>query len=203
MTYEDQLLRSVNLRLFRFGVAACVVIVALAGGLIYLATRPPVPPYVVALDHGHIVGYATVFEGTQELAPEVIQDQLRRFIYDVRSIANNTEFEQRNVHAAYAMARGQAVRVIEDYYSRNPDKDPMKLAKNGDWRDINIIRCMREPAPDTWRVEWTETDHPHMGDVTTTNWEAIMRVAIRPPDLSNQLNPIGIYVLTLDFQAAS
>src|SRR6266849_4834777 len=106
MTYEDQLLRSVNLRLFRFGVAACVVIVALA--------------------HGHIVGYATVFEGTQELPPEVIQDQLRRFIYDVRSIANNTEFEQRNVHAAYAMARGQAVRVIEDYYRRNPDKDPMK-----------------------------------------------------------------------------
>lgn len=201
--YEDQLLRTVNLRLFRIGLAGCAAIVALAGALVYLATRPKVPPYVIALDHGHIVGYASVFEGTQDLAPEVIDDQLRRFIYDVRSIPNNPALEQRNVHAAYAIARGQAYRVIDDYYTRNPDKDPVKLASKGVWRDIKIIRCMREPAPDTWRVEWIETDHPQLGDVTTAGWEAVMRVAVRQPDLSNQLNPLGVYVLTLDFQAAS
>lgn len=201
--YEDQLLRTVNLRLFRIGLAGCAVILALAGALVYLATRPKVPPYVVALDHGHIIGYASVFEGTQDLAPEVIDDQLRRFIYDVRAIPNNPALEQRNVHAAYAIARGEASRVVDDYYTRNPDKDPVKLAAKGVWRDIKIVRCMREPAPDTWRVEWIETDHPQLGDVTTAGWEAVMRIAVRQPDLGNQLNPLGIYVLTLDFQAAS
>jgi type IV secretory pathway TrbF-like protein len=203
MIHEDEFLRTVVRWAYRIGACAVLVIVALAGALVYLATRPKVPPYVVALDHGHIVGYASVFEGTQDLAPEVIDDQLRRFIYYVRAIPNNPALEQRNVHAAYAVARGQASRVVDDYYTRNPDKDPVKLAAKGVWRDIKIVRVMREPAPDTWRVEWVETDHPQLGDVTTAGWEAVMRIAVRPPDLSNQYNPLGIYVLTLDFQAAS
>jgi type IV secretory pathway TrbF-like protein len=89
--HEDEFLRTVVRWAYRIGACAMLVIVALASALVYLATRPKVPPYVVALDNGHIVGYAHVFEGTQDIAPEVIDDQLRRFIYDVRSIANNPE----------------------------------------------------------------------------------------------------------------
>jgi type IV secretory pathway TrbF-like protein len=81
-----------------------------------------------------------------------------------------------------------------------PDHDPIKLGQRGDWRDVKIVRCLREPAPDTYRLEWTETYHGHSGEIRTSNWEAVMQIAIGPPDATNDLNPIGLYVVNIDLQ---
>jgi type IV secretory pathway TrbF-like protein len=200
--FEDELLRSINLRLFRLGIAGCAAIIILAIAVAVLALKPRVPPYVVALDHGRIVGYAHAFAGSEDLAPMVIEHQLKEFIYAARLVTSNREFEQRNIHTVYAIARGQASKALDAYYQANPDNDPVKLGAKGDWRDVNIVRCLREPAPDTYRVEWTEILHPRMGDVVTSNWEATMKVVVGPPDSSNDLNPIGLYVVNLDLQEA-
>lgn len=201
--YEDQLIQSVVWWLPRLGIAACATILVLTAALAVLAFRPRVPPYVIALDHGRIVGYAAVFAGTGELGNQVIENQLREFIYDSRVITANRDFEQRNIHTAYAIARAQASRALDAYYQASPDNDPIQRGYKGDWRDIRIVRCLREPAPDTWRVEWQETTHPHMGSPITANWEATMRVFVGPPDSSNELNPLGVYIISLDMQAES
>jgi type IV secretory pathway TrbF-like protein len=200
--FEDELLRTINLRLFRLGIVGGAAIIILAIAVTVLALKPRVPPYVVAIDNGRIVGYAQPFAASEELAPMVIEHQLKEFIYDARVVTGNREFEQRNIHTVYAIARGQASRVLDAYYQASPDNDPVKLGARGDWRVVNIVRCLREPAPDTYRVEWTETFHPRMGDAVTSNWAATTKVVIGPPDSSNDLNPIGFYVINLDLQEA-
>jgi type IV secretory pathway TrbF-like protein len=202
--YEDQFLRVVVRWLFWLGIGAVGAIVTLTGALIALALRPPVPPYVVALDNGRIVGYAHVFAGNQDIAPEVIEDQVKQFIYDARMISNNRAFEEHSLHVAYAMARGQAERALEDYYTRQAGHDPIALGHEGNWRDVKIIRCLHEPeASDTYRVEWQETFHPQTGDPTTSNWEATLKVVVAKPQPDNELNPIGVYITNLDMKAAA
>jgi type IV secretory pathway TrbF-like protein len=197
---EDELLRVSILRFFRLGIAACATIIFLAGALVVLALRPRVPPYVIALDNGRIVGYAHAFTGTDKLAPMVIEQQLRQFIYDARVVSSNDQFEQRNIRTVYAIARGQASRALDAYYGASPDNDPLKLGRMGDWRDVKILDCVREPEPNTYRVEWTETLHSQTEEATTSSWAAIMKIVISSPDASNDLNPTGLYVIDLDLQ---
>jgi type IV secretory pathway TrbF-like protein len=200
--FEDDLIRTINRRLFRLGIAACAGIVALAIALTMLALKPRVPPYIVAIDHGRIVGYAQPFAGSDAVAPMVIEQQLKQFIYNARVVTGNHELEQHNIHVVYAIARGQASRALDAYYQASPDHDPVQLGYKGDWRDVHIIRCLREPEPDTYRIEWTETLHPKEGEAVTSNWEATLQVIIAPPDTSNDLNPIGLYVIALNMEEA-
>jgi type IV secretory pathway TrbF-like protein len=198
--YEDEIVRSLVVWFPRLGIAALILLIASIAANLYLVLKPRVPPYVVAINNGRIVGYAQPFAGDDALAPMVIEDRLKTFIYDARVVTANTELEQRNIHVVYAMARGQASKFLDSYYQASPTNDPIKLGLKGDWRDVQIVRCMRDPEPDTYRVEWTETLHQKTGGPITTQWEATMKVVLALPDSSNDLNPIGLYVTTLDMQ---
>jgi type IV secretory pathway TrbF-like protein len=199
---ENERLRVLTVWLFRFGIAACAAIIVLAAALTILALRPRVPPYVIELNNGRIEGYAHPFPGAHELGPMLIEQQLRQFIYDARVVSANGEFVRRNMRTVYAIARGQASRVLNAYYAASPNNDPVQLGRKGDWREVNIFRCLREPQPNTYRVEWSETLHPQTGDASTSSWEATMQIAIGPPDTGNELNPTGLYVVNLDLQEA-
>ncbi|HLW69436.1 MAG TPA: hypothetical protein VKS22_02320 [Candidatus Binataceae bacterium] len=104
MRFEDRLLRTINRRLFYLGVTASAVIIGLTIAVTILALKR-VPPYVVALDQGRIVGYAHLFTANDELAPMVIENQLRQFIYDARVVSGNDAMQDHNIHAVYAIAR--------------------------------------------------------------------------------------------------
>jgi type IV secretory pathway TrbF-like protein len=199
---ENERLRALTVRLFRLGIAACAAIIVLAAALTILALRPRVPPYMIAVDNGRIVGYAYPIAGARELAPMAIEQQLRQFIYDARVVSANGEFERRNMRTVYAIARGQASRVLNAYYAASPDNDPVQLGRKGDWREVNIFRCLRGRRPNTYLIEWSETLHPQTGDASTSSWEATMQIAIGPPDTSNELNPTGLHVVNLDLQEA-
>jgi type IV secretory pathway TrbF-like protein len=199
MRFEDRLLRTINRRLFYLALIAAAVIVGLTIAVTILALKR-VPPYVVALDQGRIVGYAHIFTAGDDLAPMVIENQLRQFIYDARVVSGNEAMEDHNIRAVYAIARGQAYKFLDSYYRAAADNDPIRLGQRGDWRDVKIIRCMKEPEPETYRIEWTETYHPHNGAVSTSNMAAIVQTAIGPPDATDELNPIGLYVVNIDLQ---
>src|SRR5207248_2156603 len=105
--YEDEIVRSLVVWFPRLGIAALILLIASIAANLYLVLKPRVPPYVVAINNGRIVGYAQPFAGDDDLAPMVIEDRLKTFIYDARVVTANTELEQRNIHVVYAMARGQ------------------------------------------------------------------------------------------------
>ncbi len=122
--FEDRLLRTINRRLCYFGLTASAVIIGLTIAVTILALKR-VPPYVVALDQGRIVGYAHIFTANDELAPMVIENQLRQFIYDARTVTGNDAMQDHNIHAVYAIARGQAYQYLDAYYHAAPANDPI------------------------------------------------------------------------------
>jgi type IV secretory pathway TrbF-like protein len=200
--YQDVFLRQTLRALFWLGISACAVIGALTAALVVLALRPKLPPYIVAVDHGKIVGYTQEFKGDNQLGEAIIIDKVREFIYAARAVTPNYEFELRNIDIAYAMARGQATHWLDAHLHGPADVDPMKLAHKGDWRDVDITRVLKESTEGSYRVEWTETDHPHWGEPTTSSWEATLRVLTGSPDTRTDLNPIGLYVIALDVEEA-
>ena len=201
--YQDEFLRQTLRAVFWLGISACVAIGALVAALVVLALRPKLPPYIVAVDHGKIVGYTQTFKGDSELGQEIIIDKIKEFIYDARVVTPNQEFELRNIDTAYAMARGQTTHWLDAHLHGGPDVDPMSLAHKGDWRSVDITRVLREPTEGSYRVEWTENYHPHWGDPVTSSWEATLRVITGPPDTRTDLNPIGLFVIALDIQEAT
>ena len=141
--YQDEFLRQTLRALFWLGISACVAIGALVVALVVLALRPKLPPYIVAVDHGKIVGYTQTFKGDSELGQEIIIDKIKEFIYDARVVTPNQEFELRNIDTAYAMARGQTTHWLDAHLHGGPDVDPMSLAHKGDWRSVDIARAQR------------------------------------------------------------
>ncbi|MBV8458038.1 MAG: type IV secretion system protein [Acetobacteraceae bacterium] len=201
--YQDEFLRTALRRLLWLGISACGAIIALTTALLVLALRPSVPPYVVAVDHGKIVGYTQVFKGDSTLGEEIIEDKIREFIYDARVVSANREFEERNIDVVYAMSRGQAYHWLDDYYKASPDNDPIKLCHKGVWRDVNITRVLREETEGSYRVEWLEILHPSMGEPVVSSWEATLRVVTGPPSTRSDLNPLGIFIIAIDMQQAN
>ena len=125
---------------------------------------------------------------------------LLHFIEDARSVSNNIDLERDRVDSVYAVARGQALKAYEDYYKNDNTHNPMKQALAGHWTEVDITRCLQQPERDTYLIEWSETTHEAQGQrVTTTNWQAIVKVAATAPDPNNALNPLGEYVINLDW----
>jgi type IV secretory pathway TrbF-like protein len=200
--YQDEFLRRVLRILLWLGISACGVIATLTAALLVLALRAKLPPYVVAVDHGKIVGYTQVFKGDSELGQAIIIDKIKEFIYDARVVTANREFELRNIDTVYAMSRGQATKWLEAYYRASADNDPINLAHKGDWRSVEITRVLKEPTEGTYRAEWQETLHPYVGQPVTSYWEATLLVITGPPDARTDLNPIPIFVVAIDAQEA-
>lgn len=171
--------------------------------LMKLALAPKPAPDVIAVDHGKILGYAQVFKGDSQLGEEMIEDKLRTFIYAARLITPNTELELRNTDTAYAMARGQVTKWLDTTLHSSPDVDPIALAHKGDWRDVNITRVLRDPkAEGDYRIQWIETLHPHMGEPMTSYWEATLGTVTGPTSMRTELNPIALFVISIDAQPA-
>jgi type IV secretory pathway TrbF-like protein len=202
LIYQDEFQTTVLRRLLWLGISGGAAIVALTVGLLVLALRPKVPPYIIAVDHGKIVGYAQVFSGNTALDEAITEDKIREFVYDTRVISNNHEFELRNIDTVYSMARGQATKWLNANFRASPATDPVAMSHKGDWRTVDITRVLKEPTEGNYRVEWTETLYSHFGEPVSSSWEATLRVIIGPPDTRTDLNPIGLYVVALDIEEA-
>src|SRR5260370_38223555 len=107
MRFEDRLLRTITRRLFCLAFTASAVIIGLPIAVTILALKR-VPPYEVALDQGRIVGYAHIFTANDELAPMVIDNQLREFIYEARDVSATEAMHQHNIRAVYATTHAHA-----------------------------------------------------------------------------------------------
>jgi len=89
---------------------------------------------------------------------------------------------------------------MDDYFKSDDVHNPMKQALAGHWTEVDITRCLQQPERDTYLIEWSETTHTAQGQqVVTTNWQALIKVAATTPDPNNALNPLGEYVINLDW----
>lgn len=202
--FDDQALRAITARQAQLLLGAGVLIVVLVLTLITIALRPRIPAYVVALDGktGEVLGIAHPVAGPNTLPESVTRYMLQHFIEDAKTVTDNLDLERTRLDSVYAFARGQALKAIDDYYHSDDSHNPMKQALAGRWVEVNFTRCLAQPQPDTYLMEWSESAHTARGpQVITTNWKALVKVATSAPDPSNPLNPIGEYVINLDMSA--
>jgi len=203
--FDDEALRPINARQAQLLLGAGVIIFVLILTLGVLAFKPRVPAYVVAINatNGEVLGIAHPIAGADSLPSAVQRYMIDHFIEDARGVTNNIDLERDRLNRVYAFARGQALKAVDDYYRAASTNNPMKQALNSQWTEVTITRCLQQPQPDTYLVEWTETAHTAHGEqVVTANWQALIKVAATAPDPNNPLNPLGEYVINLDWSPA-
>jgi type IV secretory pathway TrbF-like protein len=198
--FEDQRLQEDNHRLWallRINAATSAVLLI---AVLVLIFRPRTLPYVVTVnEHGEPIAAAQPVLGTQVLNDVVIKWAISEFIRNAKTITSNIDEQKNLLRQAYAFASGQAAKALTDYY-HDGEHDPFTIAQKN-WVEVRIIRTpLKLPAPDTYQVDWVETEHPYNSDVTTvTNWRATLKVETGAPDSSDGRNPIGLYVTSLDW----
>jgi type IV secretory pathway TrbF-like protein len=200
--FDDEALRAINARQAQLLLGSGVVILMLVLALTAIALRPRIPAYVVALDGktGAVLGVAHPVAGPNTLPASVTRYMLQHFIQDAKGVSDNLDLERTRLDSVYAFARGQAYKAIDDFYHSDDSHNPMKQALAGRWVEVNITRCLAQPQPDTYLIEWSESAHTaHGQQVLMTNWQALVKVATTAPDPTNVLNPLGEYVINLDW----
>jgi type IV secretory pathway TrbF-like protein len=200
--FEDEALRAINARQAKLLIGASAIIIILILALAIIAIKPRVPAYVVALDtkSGAVLGVAHPVAGPDTIPSAVTRYMLMHFIEGARSVSNNIDLERDRLNSVYALARGQALKAMDDYFKSDDAHNPMKQALTGHWTEVDITRCLQQPERDTYLIEWSETTHTAQGQqVVNTNWQALIKVAAATPDPNNALNPLGEYVINLDW----
>ena len=205
LTFDDDAIRMINARQAQLLIAAGAIILALLVLLAVLALRPRIPAYVVALDtkSGAVLGIAHTVAGADTLPSAVARYVVVRFIEDARTVSDNLDLERDHLNAVYATARGQALKAVDDYYKTEETHNPMKQALASHWTEVSITRCLKQPEPNSFLVEWSEESHAaHSQLIGTAKWQALVKVAVTDPDPDNALNPTGIYLVNLDWSPA-
>jgi type IV secretion system protein VirB5 len=198
--FEDQVIRSENIRLTRMLIAAGAIIVLLAFAVAVLIFRPRQPPYVVMVDEkGEPLAIAHPVIGTQSLDTPVVEWALADFIHNARTVTGNLDEQKHYLDRVYAFVAGQAAKTITDYY-RPDEQNPLQLGAKG-WTEVRVLRCLKEPAANTYQVDWEETAHENAGSsIKTTRWRADLGVTTATPKREDaDLNPIGLYITTLSW----
>src|SRR5260370_32279404 len=94
------------------------------------------------------------------------------------------------IRLAYALARGQAGQVLNDWYREH---DPFEGARHG---SVQIqIDSVLKLSPDSYEVRWTETPRDDQGLVEKpTQWRGVLKVETLSPDPEKILSkPLGVY----------
>jgi type IV secretion system protein VirB5 len=179
--------------------AALAADLILASGIVWLAERRVVVPYVVAVDK---LGYALAAGAAKRedealAADKVVRYHLAAFIRGARSVIADPVALKRTLDQVYAYARGPAVSVLDGYYrASNPFEQAKKTTVSVDVQSLLLL------SERTWQVRWTEMSRSLDGSLAgRTAWEAVLTVETIPPasDEAMLANPTGLYVVGLSW----
>jgi type IV secretory pathway TrbF-like protein len=195
--YDDHAHAAVNARQTRIIQGGGILMAILILSLVYVALRPraAVPYYVAIFDpNGNHLATAHPVTASSALMDWITRKTIENFIQDSRGLTDNVALERDTLTKVYATARGQALKALDDWCQHRGEggTDAIHEALDGKWTEIDIIRCLKQPEPDTWLIEWRESNHSvHSPVVTTTNWQASVRTAATSD---------GIYIINLDWE---
>lgn len=185
-------------------------------GLVALATTARITPYVVEVDK---LGRAQAFGPATRLAPadqRIVQSQIATWIRDIRAVLADPIAQADLVRRAYAFVDQNTAGFLQSYFT-DPARDPRVIARDLT-RVVEVTSILPMPgaansgvrnaaaAPTTWKVSWTETDHPRGGGApTVAAWEAYVTTHQVPPTSPDrvEVNPLGLYVSSVSWTQVS
>ena len=190
--YGDLITRARNWR-FMAVLCACSSVVSIAG-VVYLAARTKLVPFVVAIDSlGRSIASGRAEEAT------AADDRLRRamilsWVEDLRMVSTDALAQRKAIDRVYAhIASGaQAQTFVSDYYRGDP---PQKRAQS---ETVTVeVKSVLPSSERTLEVEWIETTRDLYGSVKVQErWKGAFTLAVTPPSEERvaRVNPLGLYV---------
>ena len=191
--YGDFVTRARNWR--TLAILSGLVALVSTCGMLWLASRSHVIPFVVAIDNlGRPVASATAEQAS------AADDRLKRasvlnWIENLRTVTSDSIAQRKMIDHVYTqIANGShAQAFISDYYRGNP---PQTRAET-ETAAVEVSSVL--PISDrTYEVDWAETTRDLYGNVKATDrWKGSFTIALDPPkdERLARINPLGIYVI--------
>ena len=195
--YGSLISRANNWR--RAAFVALLIALLETGGLIALAMKTKVVPYVVAIDNvGRMVASGPADQTT------AADDKLKRaalfhWVSDLRMVTIDGVAQRKAIDRVYTMiASGSPAQVeVGDFYRLAP---PHERAQT---RSVDVdVKAAFATSEKTYQVEWTETIRGLSGQVENEErWKGAFTIAVNPPSDERliRLNPLGIYVTNVSW----
>lgn len=195
--YGSLITRAKNWRMAAF--LALGIATLETGGLIALALKAKVVPYVVALDNvGRVVSSGPADQAS------VADDKLKRaalyhWVSDLRMVTIDGVAQRRSIDRVYAMiASGSPAQVeIGEFYRKEPPFDRAQT------KTVDVeVKAAFATSERSYQVEWMETARSLSGQVQTEErWKGSFTIAVNPPTDERliRVNPLGIYVTNVSW----
>jgi type IV secretion system protein TrbF len=195
--YGSLIARANNWR--RAAFIALTIAMLQTGGLIALAMKTKVVPFVVAIDN---LG-RTVASGPADQATAA-DDKLKRaalfhWVSDLRTVTIDGVAQRKAIDRVYTMiASGSPAQVeVGDFYRLAP---PHERAQT---RTVDVeVKAAFATSEKTYQLEWTETVRGLAGQMESEErWKGSFTIAVNPPNDERliRLNPLGIYVTNVSW----
>ena len=172
---------------------------AFGGMMIWLSSQNKVVPYVVQVDkQGYSVAIKSAEQGSTADSRVVIA-ALSRFFSNFKTVMVDTYAQRAMVNDVYNyLARGSSAETVVTHYYR--ENNPFNV-KDGFTTLVEVKSVLAVGGGGTsWQVLWTE-NRMRRGEIrSSTEWRAIVTIAISPVrDLADVMkNPLGIYITELN-----
>ena len=173
-----------------------LIVLVLAGGLVWVAGQHKTVPYVVEVDAlGAARAVRPAAPGGAPTDERLIRYQLTAFIRGARTILADRVAMKRALEQVYAYLRGPARTVLDEYYRTN---NPFEIVKS--YTVMPTVTSLLPLSDHSWQVRWTEETRGRDGTLLgKSQWEAVLGVTIIPPTTQEAIeaNPFGLYVTDL------
>ncbi len=195
--YGSLIARADNWR--RAAFVALMIALLETGGLIALAMKTKVVPYVVAIDNlGRMVASGPA-EQTTAADDKLKRAALFHWVSDLRMVTIDGVAQRKAIDRVYTMiASGSPAQVeVGDFYRLAP---PHERAQT---RTVDVeVKAAFATSEKTYQVEWSETVRGLSGQVEgEERWKGSFTIAVNPPSDERliRLNPLGIYVTNVSW----
>lgn len=195
--YGDLITRARNWRAAAF--VALFVALAQTGGLIALAMKTKVVPFVVAVDNlGRVVATGSADQAA------VADDRMKRaallqWVSELRIVTSDGVAQRKAIDHVYSMiAKGSPAQVqVSEFYRNDP---PHKRAQT---QMVSVdVKAVFATTDKSYEIEWLETARALGGDVISeSRWKGSFTIAVNPPSDERlvRINPLGVYVTNVSW----
>jgi len=190
--YGDLISRARNWRLLAILCAATALFETC--GMIVLALRSKVVPYIVAVDSLGRVAASGIAEQASVADDRIRRAALFQWIGDLRSITNDGVAQRKAIDRVYSyIASGSPAQTfISEFYRSDP---PQKRALT---ETVSVdVQSVLPTSDQTYEIEWAETVRDLQGQIKSQDrWKGAFTIVVRPPEDEPLLrvNPLGIFV---------
>jgi type IV secretion system protein VirB5 len=178
-------------------VIALISNVAQAGGMVWLASRSRVVPYIVRVDE---VGRSIVLgpvEATTVIDSRLVAWQVQDYVQRVREVTADRTAQKNILEAAYRTTRGAATTFLNEHFRA---ESPFMVMER---RTVTAqVESLLQVSSTTWQVDWREIQHSIDGKtIGDERWTGQFTVELDPPHTADEIisNPLGFYVTRISW----